>query len=134
MRQYRLWIGMALMGTLVAATVEAAEGPPVTDPVEQAMVQHRVHPALYKLGRGLANVVTGWMEVPYNIQSHYYYKDPVSSSLGGAMIGLAKGVARMAVGAYEVVTFCLPYPADFMPVLPPLEPFRSREKPLGSPS
>jgi len=113
--------------------VAASDQPPVTDPVEREMIHYHLHPALNKLGRGLGNILTGWLEIPTNVQSHYYYKDPVSSSLGGAAIGVGKAVARTVVGVYEAVTFFLPYPENFEPILPPVEPFRSREHPLSAP-
>ena len=61
-----------------------------------------------KLGRGGANLVTGWMELPVQISR----TTESEGSLAGASLGFARGllfgVGRTAVGVLEVVTFLLP--------------------------
>ena len=72
-----------------------------------------------KLGRGLANVLTGWIELPKNIYDTSVEDNP----LAGLTIGLAKGagmtIVRTGAGIYEVVTFPFPIPEDYGPVLEP---------------
>lgn len=72
-----------------------------------------------KLGRGLANILTGWVELPKNIYDVSVEENP----LAGLTIGLAKGVGmtivRTGAGIYEVVTFPFPIPEDYGPVLEP---------------
>ncbi len=72
-----------------------------------------------KLGRGLANILTGWIELPKNIYDVSVEDNP----LAGLTIGLAKGVGmtivRTGAGVYEVVTFPFPIPEDYGPVLEP---------------
>ncbi|MBL7071783.1 MAG: exosortase system-associated protein, TIGR04073 family [Candidatus Omnitrophica bacterium] len=72
-----------------------------------------------KLGRGLANILTGWVELPKNIYDVSVEDNP----LAGLTIGLAKGVGmtivRTGAGIYEVVTFPFPIPEDYGPVLEP---------------
>ena len=72
-----------------------------------------------KLGRGLANILTGWIELPKNIYDTSVEDNP----LAGLTIGLAKGVGmtivRTGAGIYEVVTFPFPIPEDYGPVLEP---------------
>ena len=80
-------------------------------------------PGFDKLGRGAGNVLTGWLEIPLAVRRRYVSRDPVTTCVTGTAVGLAKGVTRTLVGAYEVVTFWLPYPEDFGPILPPLEYF-----------
>jgi len=72
-----------------------------------------------KLMRGLANVVTGWVELPKNI-----YDTSVEDNIfSGLTVGLAKGVGmaivRTGAGVYETVTFPFPIPEDYAPVLEP---------------
>jgi len=72
-----------------------------------------------KLMRGLANVLTGWVELPKNI-----YETSVEDNMfAGITIGLAKGVGmtivRTGAGVYETVTFPFPIPEDYAPVLEP---------------
>jgi len=72
-----------------------------------------------KLGRGLANIVTGWVELPKNI----YDTSVEENVLAGLTMGLAKGVGmtivRTGAGVYETVTFPFPIPEDYQPVLEP---------------
>jgi len=72
-----------------------------------------------KLGRGLANVLTGWVELPKNI----YDTSVEENALSGMTMGLAKGlgmtIVRTGAGVYETVTFPLPVPEDYQPVLEP---------------
>ncbi|HNX91357.1 MAG TPA: exosortase system-associated protein, TIGR04073 family [Candidatus Omnitrophota bacterium] len=72
-----------------------------------------------KLGRGLANILTGWVELPKNI----YQTSVEENVLSGLTMGLAKGVGmtivRTGAGVYETVTFPFPIPEGYEPVLQP---------------
>jgi len=72
-----------------------------------------------KLLRGLANVVTGWVELPKNI----YDQSVEENVFSGLTVGLAKGIGmtivRTGAGVYETVTFPFPIPEDYAPVLEP---------------
>jgi putative exosortase-associated protein (TIGR04073 family) len=72
-----------------------------------------------KLGRGIANILTGWIELPKNIYDTSVEDNPLS----GLTIGLAKGVGmtivRTGAGVYETVTFPFPIPECYAPVLEP---------------
>lgn len=81
------------------------------------------YPGFDKLGRGAGNVLTGWLEIPLAVRQRYVSRDPVGTFATGTAVGLAKGVTRTLVGAYETVTFFLPYPNNFGPILPPLDYF-----------
>ena len=102
------------------------------DYVEAAMGRYNLHPAFAKLGRGVANAFVGWVELPWNINARYSSTDPIASACTGAAYGLVKGLVRTGVGVYEAVTFFLPYPENFAPILPPLEYFQRNRtsKPL----
>jgi putative exosortase-associated protein (TIGR04073 family) len=63
-----------------------------------------------KLGRGLVNVVTGWLEIPKNVVN-----TSRDSNVGiGVTLGLVKGIGqtigRTLVGAGELATFFIPTP------------------------
>ena len=129
-----------LMGILVAAacgfsdarveeSVRPAGG---RDRVDEVMGRYNLQPAFEKGGRGLSNVLFGWLEIPLNIDRRYSPHDNVGSMLTGTAVGVFKGVIRTGVGLYETVTFFLPYPENFAPILPTLEYFQkaSRRKPL----
>lgn len=72
-----------------------------------------------KLGRGLANILTGWVELPKNI----YETSVEENVLAGLTMGLAKGIGmtivRTGAGVFETVTFPFPIPEDYKPVLEP---------------
>ena len=80
-----------------------------------------------KLYRGVANIVTGWVELPKNIYDTSVEDNPLS----GITIGLAKGVGmtivRTGAGVYETVTFPFPIPEGYSPVLEPEFVFKSNE-------
>jgi putative exosortase-associated protein (TIGR04073 family) len=75
--------------------------------------------AFTKLGRGLVNTATGWLEVPKKV----YDTSKDENVLVGITVGTAKGVgwgiARTAVGIYEIVTFPFPIPEGYEPIIEP---------------
>jgi len=102
------------------------------DRVDEMLGRYNLQPAFEKLGRGVSNTLFGWLEIPLNIDRRYAANDTVGSSVTGAAVGIVKGLTRTVVGAYETVTFFLPYPEDFAPILPTLPYFQKtgRRKPL----
>jgi putative exosortase-associated protein (TIGR04073 family) len=77
------------------------------------------HNAGRKLGRGFANVLFGIAEVPNQI--HYTSRTDgggAAASLGVGR-GLLKFLAREVVGVWEIVSFPLPVPSGYKPVMQP---------------
>ncbi|PIU41256.1 MAG: exosortase system-associated protein, TIGR04073 family [Candidatus Omnitrophica bacterium CG07_land_8_20_14_0_80_42_15] len=72
-----------------------------------------------KLGRGVGNILTGWIEVPKNI----YDTSVESNVFAGLTLGLVKGIGmtvmRTVVGVYETATFPVPLPEDYKPIVEP---------------
>ena len=72
-----------------------------------------------KLGRGVANTLTGWVELPKNI----YNTSVEDNAFAGMTLGLAKGagmtLVRTGAGIYEIATFPFPLPEDYKPILEP---------------
>ncbi len=74
--------------------------------------------AVRKLGRGCANLLFGVIEVPNQVTK-------ATSDHGGAGIayGIPKGILRWfgreLVGVYEIVTFPVPVPKGYQPVMKP---------------
>lgn len=75
-----------------------------------------------KLGRGAANVFTSVVEVPKNISNEWRKSDPVTGVIVGTVKGFAWWGTRVAVGAFEVVTFPVPVPANYEPLMYPEYP------------
>ncbi|HUI07497.1 MAG TPA: exosortase system-associated protein, TIGR04073 family [Verrucomicrobiae bacterium] len=77
------------------------------------------HNALRKLGRGVANILFGVVEVPNQITK----TAAEHGGAGGVTYGVGKGFvrwfARELTGAYEVVTFPVPFPRGYKPVMKP---------------
>lgn len=75
--------------------------------------------AFTKLGRGVANALTGWVELPKNI----YSVSVEENAFAGVTLGLAKGagmtIVRTGAGIYEIATFPFPLPQDYKPILEP---------------
>lgn len=75
-----------------------------------------------KLGRGLANMFTGFVEVPKNISREWRKSDPATGVIVGGVKGVGWGFTRFATGAYETVTFPVPAPANYEPLMYPETP------------
>ena len=72
-----------------------------------------------KLGRGLANTVTGIVEIPKKVILISKNDNPVLGLTWGWVKGAAVGLLRTATGLYEIVTFPIPAPADYEPMIEP---------------
>ena len=72
---------------------------------------------LQKLGRGLCNSITFPMEIPLQIGNTNVSDGPFAALTWGVLKGIGMTALRAAVGVYEVVTFPLPCPADYKPIL-----------------
>lgn len=72
-----------------------------------------------KLVRGIANFTSGWVEIPKQIYLVGQNEGWLTGALRGPMDGLGMFVARTIAGAYEVVSFPLPIPAQYQPLLQP---------------
>lgn len=126
-------IVMGCLSAVPATAAERARQSQNTDVTDELLLRYQLHPAIEKLARGTGNVLGGWLEVPLNIQKRYSEADTATSILSGTVTGAIKGVVRTGVGAYEMLTFLLPYPPDYAPILPTLEYFKRtgrRQEPL----
>ena len=66
-----------------------------------------------KLGRGVANVLTGWLEIPKAM----YQVGTEQNAFKGLTEGLLKGTGaalhRTGAGVYDAVTFPVPVPDNY---------------------
>ena len=72
-----------------------------------------------KLGRGISNVLTGWVEIPKQVGKSVRELDPFTGLVVGTVKGIGWGYARTVTGVYEVLTFPFPTPANYSPLLEP---------------
>jgi putative exosortase-associated protein (TIGR04073 family) len=77
------------------------------------------HTAGRKLGRGCANLLFGIVEIPNQIQ-HTSQQDGGGAAVTlGVGRGIGKFLWREVVGVYEIVTFPVPVPRGYKPIVQP---------------
>lgn len=80
---------------------------------------------LNKLGNGLVNVLTGWVEIPNQIIATYNDTNNVAeTAIVGTLKGFIHALGRTAAGAVDAVFFFIP-PYDQPLVEPLYHPFDS---------
>ena len=73
--------------------------------------------AMTKLGRGVLNVVDAVTEIPGTIMRESNANGIGSGLTKGTFTGVINTVVRGVVGVYEVVTFPIPVPQGYEPIL-----------------
>ena len=77
------------------------------------------HNALRKLGRGFANVLFGIVEMPNQCTKAVAEHGGAAGVSYGLQKGLFRWIGRELTGVYEIVTFPLPLPRGYKPVMKP---------------
>jgi len=73
-----------------------------------------------KLGRGIVNIATGWVELPKNIyDTSVETNNPLMGITYGTLKGVGMTVVRTGAGIYDTATFLFPVPQDYDPILDP---------------
>ena len=67
-----------------------------------------------KLSRGLANILTGWVEIPKNIYNTSIESNPLIGLTVGVAKGIGMSIVRTGAGVYELITFPFPLPEDYI--------------------
>ncbi|MGB2630592.1 MAG: exosortase system-associated protein, TIGR04073 family [Candidatus Omnitrophota bacterium] len=70
-----------------------------------------------KLTRGAVNIVVSPMEVVDSVWGYWSEENYPSAIIWGPVIGTFNCIKRAVIGVYEVVTFPVPIPADYWPIL-----------------
>lgn len=87
--------------------------------VEGSSAQEVVGGMAGKAGRGVANLATGWLELPKQI----YVTAAQDGAAKGILLGPLKGVGmtlvRTLAGVGELATFFIPYPGFYDPFIDP---------------
>lgn len=76
-----------------------------------------------KSGRGMANIVTSPGELYTQPLLLSKDRDPATAFFGRLLKGTAVFLARELTGVYEVVTFLVPAPKEYRPILGPTTTF-----------
>ena len=70
-----------------------------------------------KLGRGLANTLTGILALPYTMKEETDKNGIIAGMTTGTIKGIGNVIVRELVGVYEILTFPFPVPEGYRPVL-----------------
>ena len=82
-----------------------------------------------KLGRGVANLLFGIVEVPNQVTQTTADRGGAAGSTFGLGKGIMRWVGRELIGAYEIVTFPVPLPSGYKPIMKPEWPNEDYEAP-----
>ena len=112
--------GKILTASLLIAVVFCMTGTghaPGYDDVtrERSEVSQMTH----KLGRGIVNILTGWIEIPKTIADKWRETDPATGFVMGFIQGSGWAFCRTATGFYDTVSFPFPAPDDYLPLMEP---------------
>ena len=77
------------------------------------------HNALRKLGRGFANLLFGVVEVPNQITKANAEHGGAASAAYGIPKGIFRWFGRELTGVYEIITFPIPAPKGYKPIMKP---------------
>jgi putative exosortase-associated protein (TIGR04073 family) len=72
-----------------------------------------------KLLRGVGNIAFGWVEIPRQISADIQDMDVFTGTFTGLYKGVQRTVIRDVVGAWEIVSFPLPVPSNYAPIVMP---------------
>jgi putative exosortase-associated protein (TIGR04073 family) len=72
-----------------------------------------------KLGRGVTNVLTSPLEFFVQYDTLTTNHNAMVAFVGGTIYGALFTAGRIIVGAFEILTFPFPIPADYAPVMDP---------------
>ncbi|MDD5422696.1 MAG: exosortase system-associated protein, TIGR04073 family [Candidatus Omnitrophica bacterium] len=70
-----------------------------------------------KLGRGVSNLLTFPYEIPHRIMETNKRAGPYEAATYGLLEGLCMMVGRAGAGFYEVVSFPIPVPPGYEPLI-----------------
>lgn len=112
MKRFSIICAIGLMFILAVGSANAASG-------EVYRQQSDATKMMHKLGRGVVNVLTCWVEVPRNIAIEWEKTDPATGLVLGTVKGFGWGFTRLATGVFDTVTFPFPVPEGYQSMLDP---------------
>lgn len=73
----------------------------------------------HKCVRGVGNILSGWLEIPLSIYETSFEENSFIGMTYGLAKGFGKAIARTSVGVYELLSFPLPFPENYRPIIEP---------------
>ncbi len=114
-----VFVTVMLIGVFVAALGTNVFADNDLRPIEDHSAQDVASGMGNKAARGIANVATGWLELPKQI----YVTSKEGGAVKGIFLGPLKGIGmtvmRTLAGAGELATFFVPYPGFYDPFIEP---------------
>ena len=103
------------------SSAEAAPSTSGVDTTDRSQVILYQGGSSRKLGRGLANVLTSWAELPLGMERTAREEGQLAGLTLGLLRGLGRTLLRTVDGAFETLTFLLPNPGNigYAPMLQP---------------
>ncbi|HET6421679.1 MAG TPA: exosortase system-associated protein, TIGR04073 family [Geobacteraceae bacterium] len=119
MSDKRIFFAAMFIGVFFVLVGTGAFADDEVRPIEDHSAQDVVNGMGNKAGRGIANLATGWLELPKQI----YVTSKESGTVQGIFLGPLKGigmtVVRTLAGVGELATFFVPYPGFYDPYIEP---------------
>ena len=111
----KAWLAFAILFLSTAGSVRAYDYSPAdmsrTNPTARAG---------RKLGRGVSNVLLGWVEVPRGIEAVGKESGFAAGTTWGVLQGAGSALLRTGAGIFEIATFPFPVPSkDGDPLVEP---------------
>ena len=118
----RSWLGLTWGAVLLCTSLWLRPDIAQADAfrsIETSSPQEVVSGMANKATRGVANLATGWLELPKQV----YVTTKEDGWMRGVLVGPLKGIGMTIVrtlsGAVETVTFIIPYPGFYDPFFDP---------------
>lgn len=108
-----------LLGVLAIFAVSAPTTAPAQSDEDVYRENTEINQMFHKLGRGISNVLLGWVEIPKNVAEGWRETEPFTGTIVGTVKGVGWAVARTVAGFYEVVSFPFPVPRGYQPIMHP---------------
>lgn len=113
----------ARLAVLLLALLFAASGPALAGGLDQtledASPQQVVDGMANKLVRGVANIATGWLEIPKQIYITWKEEGAAKGLTVGPVKGIGMTLVRTGAGVGETLTFPVSYPGFYDPLFDP---------------
>ena len=78
-----------------------------------------------KLGRGAENILTSPLEFLIQYKMAAEENGGITTFVKGTLYGLGMTAVRILGGAYEIVTFPIPVPENYAPLMDPATPLKA---------
>ena len=112
-------LGPLLISCVFIIAQASAYGADVYRSIDNSSPQDVVDGMASKAGRGIANMTTGWLELPKQIYTTSKEDGAVKGIFIGPLKGLGMTLLRTIGGVGELMTFYMSYPGFYDPFFDP---------------